>query len=125
MKNKKNDAEVDTLFQKGAIRKYSYDKTLFVSNLFLLPKKSGESRPVMPLNGFVKYLHFKMETIQSFTDFLRSKDFIATINFKDAILQSQCTETIINTYVFGGMGIMNLLFYPLDCHRHRGFSLRL
>ena len=43
MRNKKNDAEVDNLFQKAAIRKCSYDKMLFVSNLLLLPKKSGES----------------------------------------------------------------------------------
>ena len=42
--------EVGNLLLKGGIRKCTYDKTQFLSNLFLIPKKSGEMRPVINLN---------------------------------------------------------------------------
>jgi hypothetical protein len=79
--------EVKKLLAKGAIRKCSFDKSQFLSNLFLVPKKSGEMRSVINLkrlNTFVEYLHFKMENISSLVDLLRPNDFIATIDLKDA-----------------------------------------
>ena len=36
------------------------------------------------LNVFVKYIHFKMENVNSLIDLLRPNDFIATIDLKDA-----------------------------------------
>lgn len=71
----------------SAIRKCSFDETQFVSNLSLVPKTSGEMRPVINLkclNSFLEYFHFKMENINSLIDFLWPNDFITTIDLKDA-----------------------------------------
>ena len=81
------DAEVSQMLAKRAVRKCVFDPTQFVSRLFLVPKKSGDMRPVINLktiNTFVVYQHFKMENINSLSDILRPNDFIATIDLKDA-----------------------------------------
>ena len=61
------EEEVHGLLQKGAITHVSPCQEEFISNLFLVPKKTGDMRPVInlkPLNGFVQNIHFKMENIQ-------------------------------------------------------------
>ena len=58
------DLEVQKMLQKGAIRHASFNPGQFVSNLFIIPKKSGDLRPVINLkrlDEFVQYHHFKME----------------------------------------------------------------
>ena len=50
------DLEVQKMLQKGDIRHASFNSRQFVSNLFNIPKKSGDVRPVInlkPLNEFV------------------------------------------------------------------------
>ena len=81
-----NEAVIQ-MYEKGAIRVCSYHLWQFISNLFLVPKKSGELRPAInlkALNFFVRYVHFEMENINSLLDLLRSGDFIATVDLKDA-----------------------------------------
>ena len=80
-------AEVENMLAKGAIRQCSFHKSQFILTISLVPKKSGGMRPVINLkrlNTFVRYLHFKMENINSLIDLLRPNDFIATIDLKDA-----------------------------------------
>ena len=36
------------------------------------------------LNSFFRYVHFKMENINSLLDLLQPRDFIATVDLKDA-----------------------------------------
>lgn len=60
--------EVDKLLKKGAIVEVNHCQDEFISNLFLVPKKTGYKRPVINLrnlNKFVSYFHFKMETIET------------------------------------------------------------
>ena len=60
------DKEVSKLLERKAISHSVMTKDSFVSNLFLVPKKGGEMRPVInlkDLNVFLKYNHFKMEGI--------------------------------------------------------------
>ena len=52
-KKKLIDLEVLKMFQKGAIRRASFNSRKFVFNLFIIPKKRGDLRPVInlkPLN---------------------------------------------------------------------------
>ena len=59
----------------------------FVSNLFVIPNKGGEQRPVFnlrQLNQFIKYEHFKMEGIHMLRDLLKPNDFMANLDLKDA-----------------------------------------
>ena len=75
------------MLQKGAIRRASFDPRQFVSNLFIIPKKSGDLRPVInlkPLNEFVQYHHFKMEGLNTLLDLLSGSEFFTTIDLKDA-----------------------------------------
>ena len=62
-----SDEEIIKLLTEGAIGKVSSCPYEFISNIFLVPKKTGDLRPVInlkPLNQFVQRIHFKMENIQ-------------------------------------------------------------
>ncbi|KAK2551360.1 Transposon Tf2-6 polyprotein [Acropora cervicornis] len=81
------DLEVQKMLQKGAIRRTSFDPRQFISNLFIIPMKCGDLRPVInlkPLNEFVQYHHFKMEGLNTLLDLLSGSEFFTTIDLKDA-----------------------------------------
>ena len=66
--------EVDSLLSKGAITVAQHSAGEFLSNIFLVPKKTGDLGPVInlkPLNQFVHEIHFKMENIESVKQLLR------------------------------------------------------
>ena len=61
-------SEIQTLLDKGAIEHVEYTQGEFISTLFLVPKKSGDLRPVInlkPVIFFVEKIHFKLENIDS------------------------------------------------------------
>ena len=80
--------EVMKLKEKGAIQELPpSQETGFYSNLFLVPKKDGSTRPVInlrALNQFVPTEHFKMEGIQMLRDLLRQGDWLTKLDLKDA-----------------------------------------
>ena len=59
----------------------------FLSSIFLVPKTSGDLRPVInlkSLNEFVETIHFKMESIGLVEHLLRPGDFCASADLTDA-----------------------------------------
>ena len=79
--------EVQKLVKKGAINEVYHCKNEFISNLFLVPKKTGDFRPVInlkPLNQFVEEIHFKMENIQMVLNAVSPGDYMASLDLKDA-----------------------------------------
>lgn len=79
--------EVEKLLEKGAIKPVLRNQEEFISNLFLVPKKTGDMRPVInlkPLNQFVQKIHFKMENIQMALNFISQGDSMISIDLKDA-----------------------------------------
>lgn len=81
------DEEITNLLTKGASRKVSSCPYEFISNIFLVPKKTGDLRPVInlkPLNQFVKGIHFKMENIQMAMNFVSLGDYMVSLDLKDA-----------------------------------------
>ena len=55
--------EIDSLWLKGAITVAQHSKDEFLSKIFLVPKKTGDLRPIInlkPLNEFVHDIHFKI-----------------------------------------------------------------
>ncbi|XP_068742111.1 uncharacterized protein [Montipora capricornis] len=81
------DEEITRFLTKGAIRKVSSCPYEFISNIFLVPKKTGDLRPVInlkPLNQFVQRIHFKMENIQMAMNFVSLGDYMVSLDLKDA-----------------------------------------
>ena len=86
------DQEVWELLSKEAVhfvQPYSLQEPGFISSLFVIPKKGGGHRPVInlkPLNCFIPYEHFKMESIHMLKDLLKKGDYMVKIDLKDAYL---------------------------------------
>ena len=81
------DEELHKLLHKGAIEQAPYCKDQFISNMFLVPKKTGDLRPVInlkSLNEFVEKIHFKMENIDMVKNLTKPGNYLASIDFKDA-----------------------------------------
>ena len=86
------DQEVWELLSKEAVHFVQPDSLQepgFISSLFVIPKKGGGHRPVInlkPLNCFIPYEHFKMESIHMLKDLLKKGDYMVKIDLKDAYL---------------------------------------
>ena len=83
----KIDQEISALLEKEALHVVKPVSNQFISNLFLVPKRDGRSRPVINLedpNTFLQYNHFKMEGIYLLRDLLQPHDWLGKIDLKDA-----------------------------------------
>ena len=82
---------VDALLSKGATERVLSKSSLgFYSQLFLVPKKTGDLRSVIdlsPLNRHMVMPHFKMETQGSIKTAIRSQEWTVSIDLRDAYLQ--------------------------------------
>ena len=79
--------EISNMLEKGAIYPVSPDSPRFLSEMFVVPKKGGNWRPVInlrPLNAFLLYEHFKMEGIHLLRNLLHQGDLMAKVDLKDA-----------------------------------------
>ncbi|MGH7238859.1 MAG: hypothetical protein ACREHG_02210 [Candidatus Saccharimonadales bacterium] len=83
--------EIDSLMTGGVIERVPIEEeeceNEVVSQMFLVTKKSGGERPVLnlkPLNRFTHYQHFKMEGLKTARELIREKDFMVTVDLKDA-----------------------------------------
>ena len=98
----------------------------FISPVFLVPKKTGDFRPVInlkPLDQFVEKIHFKMENIHMALNCISPGDFMVSIDLKDAYFSVPIFQP--HTYFFSGISsVMSILAYPLGTALHPGFSLR-
>ena len=80
-------SEVNEMLKKGAIKEIDNENCKFLSNIFLVPKKNGQLRPVINLkflNKFVVYEKFKQETIKTVLDLIQENDYFCSIDLKDA-----------------------------------------
>ncbi|CAC5367588.1 unnamed protein product [Mytilus coruscus] len=79
--------EVQKLLAKGTIKEVDSLENQFISNIFLVPKKDGSSRPVINLknvNNFVAYHHFKQEHLSFVLDVIQRDDYLTSIDLTDA-----------------------------------------
>jgi hypothetical protein len=78
-------AEVDTMLEKGAIEEclFPYGPG-FYSHIFVIPKRTGDLRPVInlrSLNSFLSVPTFKMETVQQIRSQLKVGDWVVKHKF--------------------------------------------
>ena len=79
--------ELQSLLEKGAVVPVSNSLEGFYSNLFLVPKKNGQMRPVINLkwlNQWVSAEHFNMEGIFTLRELLSPGDWFVKVDLKDA-----------------------------------------
>ena len=79
--------EVNKMLKQGVIEQTNPSEDQFVGHLFLRPKKSGGFRPVFnlkPLNRFIIYKHFKMETMRDLMNMIRPQDYMVKLDLKNA-----------------------------------------
>ena len=86
------DLEIEKLLAKGAIEIVEPINGQFISNIFVVPKKDGSLRPVInlkKLNTFVKYQHFKQESLSFALDLIQRNDYLTSIDLTDAYFSSR------------------------------------
>jgi len=87
--------EVKSLLQKQAVMIVPPCRDQFISRLFLVRKKDGSYRPVInmkPLNAFIQKSHFKMESVSMIKDLLWPRDWMCSLDLKDAYLSVSITK---------------------------------
>lgn len=80
---------------KNAARETTPTSDSFYSNVFLVPKKGGELRPVINLknlNSFLPYEHFEMEGVHLLKDLMEEGDWLVKLDLKDAYLTINVAE---------------------------------
>ena len=82
------DDTVQQLLNKGVIRMTTHESGEFISTIFVRNKKeSGKFRMILnlkPLNQFVEYHKFKMDTLRSVLKLIKKDCFLAFIDIQDA-----------------------------------------
>ena len=79
--------EIESFLQKGVILLQTHSQEGFYSTLFLVPKKNGQTRPVINLQASQPVggdSHFKMEGISTLRNLLRTEDWMVKVDLKDA-----------------------------------------
>ena len=89
--------EVLNVLEKGAIVEAQHCPGEFISNLFLVLKKTGDLGPVINLKPFMsKFVvksHFKMETISVAREFINSNDYLLSVDLSHAFFSIPIHES--------------------------------
>ena len=80
------DKEIEKLIHKGIIVEIEHEKTEFVSPIFIIHKPDEGIKLILNLkrlNEYVKYQHFKMESIRSVLNLVTKNCFMCTVDLKN------------------------------------------
>ena len=116
-RNSRQDLQqaVDALLMKGAIERVTNVKSLgFYSRLFLVPKKTGDLRPVIDLSTLNHHMvvpHFKMETQGSVRSAIRSQEWTVSIDIRNAYLHVPMHQAVRKYLRF----VVNKKVYQFTC----------
>ena len=79
--------KVAQMLEQGVIEQTVACKRMFVSHLFLRPKKDGDFRPILnlsKLNEYITYRHFKMEQLGTVMQLIHRGAWLASIDISQA-----------------------------------------
>ena len=116
-RNSRQDLQqaVDALLMKGAIERVTNVRSLgFYSWSFLVPKKTGDLRPVINLSTLNRHMvvpHFKMETQGSVRSAIRSQEWAVLIDIRDAYLHVPMHQAVRKYLRF----VVNKKVYQFTC----------
>ena len=89
------DAEIAKLVSKEVLQVTTRVPDCFILNTLIRPKKDGAFRMILnlkPLNKFVDYHHFKMDTFRTALKLIRPGCFMASVDLKDAYYATPIAE---------------------------------
>ena len=89
-RNANLSTEIENLVEKGAVEKVSEPGLGYYSRLFLRPKATGGSRPILDLsqlNPFIESPKFHQETLESIRRALKPDHWTFSVDLKDAFFQ--------------------------------------
>ena len=89
------DAEIAKLIAKEVLQVTNRVPDGFISNNFIRPKEDGAFRMIFnlkPLNKFVDYHHFKMDSFRTALKLIRPGCFMASVDLKDAYYSIHIVE---------------------------------
>ena len=90
------DYEIYTnLLPNGIIKQIEYDKDVFLSPIFIRPKKNGEFRIILNLkrlNEDVVYHHFKMNSFERVVSLVKNGIFMASVDLRHAYYSVHIAE---------------------------------
>ena len=84
------------MLHKRIIRETTSGSVEFVSPIFIVKKPDGGTRLILSLkelNEFVKYKHFKMDSIKTIMNMVTRNCFMAIIDLKDAYYSVSISRT--------------------------------
>ena len=79
--------EIESLLHKKVLVECQHEEGEFLSPIFSVPKKDDKVRLILNLknlNEYVKYSHFKMDTIHTALDLITQNCWMASLDLKDA-----------------------------------------
>ena len=116
-RNSRQDLQqaVEALLSKGAIERVSNVTSLrFYNRLFLVPKKTGDLRPLIDLSTLNHHMvipHFKMERQGSVRSAIRSQEWTVSIDIRDAYLHVPMLKAVRKYLRF----VVNKQVYQFTC----------
>ena len=108
------DSEIAKLDSKEVLQVTTRVPDGFISNIFIRPKKDGAFRMILnlkPLNKFVDYHHFKMDTFRTALKLFRPGCFMASVDLKDAYYSIPIAEEDRKLLMFQWKG----KYYQFTC----------
>ena len=102
------------LADEGSHRVTNVKSLGFYSRLFLVPKKTGDLRPVIDLSTLNRHMvvpHFKMETQGSVRSAIRSQEWTVSIDIRDAYLHVPMHQAVRKYLRF----VVNKKVYQFTC----------
>ena len=93
------------MLQKEVLVPSTPEKSEFVSPIFTVPKPDGGIKLILNLkepNTYVKYLHFKMETIKAVLQNITQGCFMTSFDLKDAYFSVKINDDYRNILNSGG-----------------------
>ena len=97
------NVEIEKLLQKGVIIKCGREENNFASTVFTRDKKDGSFRTILSLkclNKFVKYTHFKMESLKDVFKIIKEGVWMASVDLKDAFFTVPVHKSHQNYFKF-------------------------
>ena len=89
------DREIKSLLKIGVIKEVQYKNDMYLSSIFIRPKKNGEYRMILnlkKLNEKVEYHHFKMDSFEKAVSLIKKNIYMSSVDLRHAYYSVHIAE---------------------------------